>query len=105
MAVNTCLDCVRTHVAAAGLAMEEAAAGYPHHRWWAVGDLEHAARECRRLYPELAARIREARLAIMEGGDEPDFDLMLLTICKLDDPNGSDLRMDPRNSKKFEGFA
>ena len=105
MAVNSCLDCVRKHVASAAIAMDEAAGGYPFHRWYAVGDLNHASRECRKDYPALSVRIREAYLSIIAGGPEPDFDLMLLTICKLDNPNGDDLKFDPRNSKKFEGFA
>jgi hypothetical protein len=105
MARNSCLDCVRKHVASAAVFMDEAAAGYPFHRWYAVGHLEHAESECRLLYPKLSASIRESRLAIIEGSEEPDFDLMILSICKLDDPNGDDLKFDPRNSKKFEGFA
>lgn len=102
MARNHCLDCVRKHIASAAVYMDEAALGYPFHRWYAVGHLEHAESESRQRYPKLAATIREARLAIMAGNGEPDFDLMILAVCHLDNPDGDDLRLDPGNSKTFD---
>ena len=106
MARNTCLDCVRKHIAQAMILMDEAALGYPFHRWYAAGHLAEAESESRAKHPQLAQRIREARLAIMAGGsDSVDFDQMILTVCALDDPNGSDLALDPGNSKQFGGLA
>lgn len=63
---KSCLDCVRKHLAQAAVLMEEAAQGYPEHRWLAVGHLAEASAESVVDYPELAAEIRKHRLAYME---------------------------------------
>lgn len=60
----TCLDCVRKHLAAADVLMDEARQGYPEHRWRAIGNLVEAARESAVRFPELAAQIRAQRLKL-----------------------------------------
>lgn len=72
----TCIDCTRKHVAQAIVLMQEAQQGYPDHRWLAVGHLGEAADESVGRFPALAARIRQARLAIMQGGSPPLMDLI-----------------------------
>jgi len=101
MARGTCLDCVRKHIAQAAILMDEAALGYPHHRWFAAGHLAEAESESRGEYPGLAQFIRVARLGIMTSAREPNFDDLILHVCRVDDPNGRDLRQDPQNSKTF----
>lgn len=59
----SCLECVRKHIGEAEISMEEAFMGYPHHAVWAVGSFSHAASESIKAFPELAARIRAARIA------------------------------------------
>ena len=101
MARNSCLDCVRKHIASASISMDEAANGYPFHRWYAVGDLDHAASECRKEHPRFSRIIRKAWLDIINGGD-PDFDRLILMACYLDDPAGTDLQLPVHNTKSFD---
>jgi len=46
--------------------MGEVKQGYPEHKWVVVGHLGEAADECAKKYPELAAEIRQHRLAYMQ---------------------------------------
>lgn len=59
---RSCLDCVLKHLGSAAVYLEEIALGYPNYVGFAVGQLDHAATECLRDYPELAWVIREHRL-------------------------------------------
>jgi hypothetical protein len=74
----TCLYCASKHVAQAIVLMLEAAQGYPLHRWLAVGHLAEAGDETVAAYPELAAHIREQRLALMNQSYDGKFDLFAL---------------------------
>jgi hypothetical protein len=55
----------------------EAVLGYPYHLWLAVGNLSEAEDEAASEYPDLAARIRSVRLALMgqvqENGENRPF--------------------------------
>jgi hypothetical protein len=62
---DSCLDCVRKHLAQAACLMDEALQGYPQHRWLAVGHLAEASSECLDAHPALAQKLREHRLAYM----------------------------------------
>jgi hypothetical protein len=62
---ETCLYCVRKHLAQAIVLNIEARLGYPLHRWLAVGHLAEAESEAVNEYPELAEKIRLVRLALM----------------------------------------
>lgn len=102
MARVNCLDCVREHLAQASILMDEAALGYPHHRWYAVGHLAEAESECRSKYEAFANKIRECRLVIMANEPvEPEacFDKLILDACRL---AGEKIEFHPLNSKKFE---
>ena len=63
---KSCYACVLKHLGSAGVFIKETKMGYPDYDIWVVGELEHAADECLRDNPELAAVIREHRLAWMD---------------------------------------
>ena len=60
----SCLDCVIKHLAQAIVLMKESRLGYTIHKWLAIGHLAEAEEESISKYPELAAKIKEARNAI-----------------------------------------
>jgi len=60
---KSCYDCVKKHLGSAGVFIKETKMGYPDYEIWVIGELEHAADECLEVNPELAAVIREHRLA------------------------------------------
>ena len=103
MARGSCLDCVRKHIAQAMILSDEAALGYPFHRWYAAGHLAEAESESRAKYPELAQAIRAGRLQLMSAtGTEPDFDSLMRLACLSDGgPEAADLIQYPGNSKTF----
>jgi hypothetical protein len=79
---QACIDCGRKHVAKARAKLVEAPLGYPRHAWYAVGELAEAEDELVAEYPECAAAVREARLALMASLDPltsvgPDGDLVV----------------------------
>ena len=63
---KSCFDCVRKHLGSAGVFVKETQLGYPDYDIWVIGELEHASDECLRDHQELAACIREHRLAWTE---------------------------------------
>lgn len=42
---SSCLECVMKHVSTAMVYMQEAKLGYPHHKFYAIGELVHAEYE------------------------------------------------------------
>lgn len=62
---RSCLDCVRKHLASAGIFIKETKLGYPDYDIWVIGELEHAADESLRENKDLAQLIREHRLQWM----------------------------------------
>lgn len=81
--------------------MDEAALGYPHHRWLAVGHLAEAESESLREHPELAKEIRNCRIEIT---GKPETKYIEELICKACVQAGDiyDLQDSPINSKTFE---
>ncbi len=67
----SCTDCARKHLAQAAILMLEAEQGYPLHAWWAVGHMGEAADELVDAHPDIAAVIREHRLAYMASVKVP----------------------------------
>jgi hypothetical protein len=99
MARQSCLDCVRKHIAQAMILADEAALGYPFHRWFSAGHLAEAESECRDQYPELAHVIREQRCQYMSDETyEIDFDRLMRQACIM---AGQDLSEQGLNSKTF----
>lgn len=76
---KSCLDCVRKHLAQAHVLLDEAALGYPSHRWLAIGHLAEAESESLQRFSILAIKIREHRVALIEN---PDYDPPLLTMIE-----------------------
>jgi hypothetical protein len=82
--------------------MDEAALGYPHHRWLAVGHLAEAESESLREQPQLSAAIRACRIEIMTGKRETNcIEELIRKACVLAG-DVSDLADSPLNSKRFE---
>lgn len=61
---NSCLNCVRKHVAQAIVLLIESRMGYEAHRWLALGHLAESEAESLVDYPELALMINAERKAI-----------------------------------------
>ena len=74
----SCLDCARKHVAQASILLDEAALGYPEHKWLAVGHLAEAEAETLKVWPKLAETIREHRLGVID--DVPLATLLLIGL-------------------------
>lgn len=74
---DSCLSCVRKHLAQALVLMEEAKLGHPENRWIAVGHLAEASAESASDYPGLAALIRRHRVRYM---DDPDYRVPILDL-------------------------
>lgn len=62
---DTCLACVSKHLSAAIILVPESILGYELSRWFAVGHLVEAEYESVSEYPDLAQKIRAARVALM----------------------------------------
>jgi hypothetical protein len=59
---DSCLLCVRKHLAKALVLASECRLGYPHHRDLVIGNMSEAEDEAVKAHPELAAAIRTERL-------------------------------------------
>lgn len=102
---ETCLDCVRKHLATAFTFLNETHLGYPEHRWLAVGELTHASLEAADLYPEFANKIRDvATLPVMKSHESSRSVKILPLIveaCIL--ANEDDVfQIRPNRSKMYE---
>jgi len=102
-----CWDCTRKHLAGALVFMEETYAGYPEHRWLAVGDLLHAERESRSVNADFADRVRMCRVGIMSGYEQSKafagciFDLIVMA-CKLSGEDDIIKHRTPGSSKRYD---
>ncbi|GAF72617.1 unnamed protein product [marine sediment metagenome] len=72
---ESCLDCVRKHIAQALILLTESKLGHPEHKWLAVGHLAEAEAESVADYEVLAKSIRNERLKII---DDKKFNLLIL---------------------------
>jgi hypothetical protein len=102
MARHTCLDCVRKHLAQASVLMDEAALGYPHHRWLAVGHMAEAESESLREQPQFSQEIRACRIEIMTGKPETNCIEELIRKACILAGDTADVNDSPLNSKQFE---
>ncbi len=70
----SCLECCMKHLGTAIVLLEEAGNGYPAHRWLAAGELNEAANEVMRDFPDVAQEIREYRhLVTKDPKKTPDL--------------------------------
>ena len=70
MSQISCLDCYRKHIATAMVFEDEASIGdaYPIHKWFAIGELNAAAKEVVAEFPILAQMTREHCLEYQVNG-------------------------------------
>ena len=80
---KSCVDCAIKHLSQAEILLEEAALGYPQHKYLAMGHLAEAESELLDECPEFARNIRTARLSIV-AGEKLDYDGILAMLI---DPN------------------
>jgi len=73
---ESCLECVRKHIAQALILLTESKLGHPEHKWLAVGHLAEAEAESVQKFQDFASKIRLLRLVIMN--DDYNVDLMEL---------------------------
>lgn len=78
---ESCLFCVSKHISQAIVLMQEAYAGYPLHRWLAIGHLAEAEAESQKDFPLLAIMIRETRCVLM-GQETSDGQNSLMTLLE-----------------------
>jgi hypothetical protein len=78
----SCVECCMKHIGTAIVLLEEAANGYPAHRWLAAGELNEAANETLRDFPEVAKEIREYRHMITSNTKK--IPNLMLLLNKLD---------------------
>lgn len=96
---TSCLKCVRKHLAQASILLDESHLGYPHHKWFAIGHLAEAESESLLDYPKLSLEIREMRVNLIENKKEPNFDDIIIRVCKI---CGDGYKLHPLNSKKIK---
>lgn len=72
---DSCIKCVRKHIAQARVLLDESKLGYPNHFFLALGHLAEAEAESIKDFPELATKIREMREGLYAG---QEVDLMVL---------------------------
>ena len=83
-----CTKCARKHIAQAIILLNESKLGYPNHLWLAVGHLAEAEAEIEVKYHDIAARIREERLQVVEGVDREGVLLDIISeLTELSDKN------------------
>lgn len=78
---ENCLECVEKHLGAAHEQFKEVPQGYPEHILSAIGNLVEAQNAATN-FPEIAAAIREARIAFQRKGEIPD--LVKIELLVLD---------------------
>lgn len=79
----SCIECCMKHIGTAIVLMEEAGNGYPSHRWIAAGELNEAANEMLRDFPEIASEIRDIRhLVTKDINKSPDIMMLLDRLDK-----------------------
>lgn len=75
---ESCLVCVRKHIAQALILLTESKLGHPEYKWLAVGHLAEAEAESIQKFSEFANKIRAVRLSIMED----NYEIVLLDLIK-----------------------
>lgn len=64
--MESCLDCVRKHLATAMCYLAESKLGYPERIWRCVGEMRLAEDEAAEQYPAFALTIRVERMRYLE---------------------------------------
>ena len=82
-----CGKCARKHIAQAIVLLNESHLGYPSHLWLAIGHLAEAEAEIDAKYPDIAQKIREERLKIIDTGDSDALLGIIIEISDLADKN------------------
>ena len=87
MSQTSCLDCFRKHIATAMVFEDEAAIGnaYPLHKWFAIGELNAAAKEVVKEYPILAQMTREFCRAYQDTGSSVPTEELIILANQLAD--------------------
>ena len=80
---ESCIDCVRKHIAQATVLLIESHMGYCIHKWLAIGHLAEAEAEAILDFPDLANIIRDERKKY-ETDDEYKSDLVKLLRLACD---------------------
>lgn len=93
---ESCIDCVRKHIAQATVLLIESHMGYCVHRWLAIGHLAEAEAESILMYPELANRIREERKKY-ENDSSYKSDLIILINMACDIAKKEGLEEEEKN--------
>lgn len=65
--MEPCINCARKHIGQALVLGNESLLGYKNHIWLAVGHLSEAEREILPISQDIAEKIRNERLNLMEG--------------------------------------
>jgi hypothetical protein len=73
---ESCIDCVRKHIAQALILLTESKLGHPEYKWLAVGHLAEAEAESVLEFEGFANKVRTVRLSIIE--DDYEIDLLKL---------------------------
>ena len=82
----TCLDCVRKHLAQASILHTEMVTGYPHFKWYVIGQLAEAEAECVSDFPEFANTIREYRKEFeADENCRLPYEQLIIDATELDD--------------------
>lgn len=86
---ESCIDCVRKHIAQALILLTESKLGHPEHKWLAVGHMAEAEAESVQMFPDFANKIRRFRLTITEDCDTIDFLELIKEAGELKEKNDS----------------
>lgn len=82
--MNTCLICVRKHLATAEAFLNETKLGYPDHFWLAIGQLCCAEFESVEKYPRIAQIIRDERKKLMDAFEiKKQYSIDIIQLLKL----------------------
>jgi hypothetical protein len=68
--IESCLNCVRKHLAQSIILIIESRLGYPEHIWLAIGHMAEAESESIQKYPKLAESIRQERIKVIKATND-----------------------------------
>jgi len=80
---ESCLNCVRKHIAQALILMTESKLGHPNHKWLAIGHLAEAEAETVQISSKFANKIREKRLELTENNYNIDLEALIKEAGKI----------------------
>jgi len=99
-----CPRCAIKHLAKAHILLNESKLGYPHHVWYAMGNMSEAEDEIVEFLPDQAQEIRAARIKLQEAlaaGKTwfPDFKQLMYSVANaaLLEEVTPDYEITPRN--------